>query len=108
MTIRFANSVESLNVEHIKKNPEVHFTCGAATPSDTGLYLQIQGKAHLTKEKKERHGFWNGSLKNYFDDPDYGIIIIEPLPQASQRCASTLTMLPGVLLSDGCRVFVSI
>jgi general stress protein 26 len=44
-------------------------------------YLQIQGIARFTREKEERHGFWNDMLKPIFsgpDDPDYGVIIVEP------------------------------
>jgi len=81
MTIRMAVFVGSRKVEQIKNNPEVHLTCGVRNPADMKPYLQIQGRARFTVDVKERHGFWNDTLKHIFygaDDPKYGIIVVEP------------------------------
>lgn len=81
MTIRFATSVRTRKVKQIELNPEVHLTCGVTNPMKMTPYLQIQGRARFSAEKEERHRFWNDMLKPIFsgpDDPDYGVIIVEP------------------------------
>jgi general stress protein 26 len=81
MNIRFATSISTRKVKQIELNPEVHLTCGVKDPMNMAPYLQIQGRARFTREKEERHGFWNDMLKPIFsgpDDPDYGVIIVEP------------------------------
>ena len=81
LTLRFSTFTHSRKVAHIKKNPEVHLTCGATDPANVKAYLQIQGKAELSTEKSEREAFWSDHLKTYFkgpDDPNYAIIIVKP------------------------------
>jgi general stress protein 26 len=81
LTIRFVTSFKSRKVGQIKHNPEVHLTCGAQTPEATESYLQISGKAEITKQKKERQRYWNDELKAYFsglDDPDFCICVVKP------------------------------
>lgn len=81
LTIRFATFIGSRKVAQIKKNPEVHLTCGVTDLATAQTYLQIQGKAELSTDKAEREAFWNDYLKRYFkgpDDPNYGIIIVKP------------------------------
>jgi len=81
LTIRFSTFIGSRKVAQIKKNPEVHLTCGVTDPATAQTYLQIQGKAELSTDKAEREAFWNDYLKRYFkgpDDPNYGIIIVKP------------------------------
>ena len=81
LTIRFSTFVGSRKVAQIKKNPEVHLTCGVTDLATAQTYLQIQGKAELSTDKAEREAFWNDYLKRYFkgpDDPNYGIIIVKP------------------------------
>jgi general stress protein 26 len=86
LTIRFSTFIGSRKVAQIKKNPEVHLTCGVpnlatAQTSTAQTYLQIQGKAELSIDKTEREAFWNDYLTRYFkgpDDPNYGIIIVKP------------------------------
>jgi general stress protein 26 len=81
MNIRFATSISTRKVKQIELNPEVHLTCGVKDPMNMAPYLQIQGRARFTREKEERHGFWNDMLKPIFsgpDDPNYGVIIVEP------------------------------
>ena len=81
LTIRFSTFIGSRKVVQIKKNPEVHLTCGVTDLATAQTYLQIQGKAELSTDKAEREAFWNDHLANYFkgpDDPNYGIIIVKP------------------------------
>lgn len=81
LTIRCATFANARKVSHIRKNPEVHLTCGVTDLEAMLPYLQMQGKATFTTDKKERHAFWNNELSAYFkgpDDPNYGVIIIKP------------------------------
>jgi general stress protein 26 len=81
MNIRFATFLNSRKVEQIKENPEVHLCCGVADMQNWQNYLQIQGKATLSTDPKEKQALWNPELEQIFsgsDDPNYGVIIIEP------------------------------
>ena len=81
LTIRFSTFIGSRKAIQIKKNPEVHLTCGVTDLATAQTYLQIQGKAQLSTDKAEREGFWHDTLKAYFqgpDDPNYGIVIVTP------------------------------
>ena len=81
MTIRCASFVAARKVEQIKSNPEVHITCGVTSPAEMKPYLQVQGRARLTTEEQERHGFWSDMLAPVFDGPDdpgYGVIVVDP------------------------------
>jgi general stress protein 26 len=81
LTIHFATFFDSRKVAQIKKNSEVHVTCGVTALATAHSYLQIQGKAEFSTDKAEREGFWNDHLKKYFkgpDDPNYGIVIVKP------------------------------
>ena len=80
-SIRCATMIESRKVGQIQNNPNVHLTCGVNSLLEMKPYLQIQGQAHVTTNKEERHGFWNDMLAPIFtgpDDPKYAIIVIEP------------------------------
>ncbi len=81
LTIRCATFVGARKISQIKKNPEVHLTCGITNLEEMGAYLQIQGTATFTTSKEERHAFWTDEFATYFkgpDDPNYGIIVIKP------------------------------
>ncbi len=81
MELRFASFVGARKVKQIAANPEVHLTCGVNSLTEMKPYLQIQGRAQLTTEADERHGFWNDMLAPIFsgpDDPNYGIIVVRP------------------------------
>lgn len=79
--IRCATFADSRKVQQIKHRPDVHLTCGVNCLTEIKPYLQIQGRARVTTDKEERHGFWNDMLEPIFkgpDDPKYSIIVIEP------------------------------
>jgi len=81
LNIRVATRVNSLKVAQIRKNPEVHLTCGVSDPRNVDTFLQIQGQARFTTDRHERESFWDPHLENIFDGPDdpgYGVIVITP------------------------------
>ncbi len=81
MKLRTATFVNARKVAQINRNPEVHLTTGITNPMVVSPYLQIQGRAFLTKEEVERHAFWDDILAPIFsgpDDPKYGILIVVP------------------------------
>jgi general stress protein 26 len=81
LSIRFVTSLQTRKIAQIKNNPEVHLTCGAATPEETEHYLQISGQAEVTTDETERNLCWNDNLKAYFsgpDDPNYCVVIVKP------------------------------
>ena len=81
LVIRCGTFVESRKVKQIENNPNVHLTCGVTSLQEMQPYLQIQGQARVTRDREERHGFWNDMLAPIFDgpdDPNYYVIVIEP------------------------------
>jgi general stress protein 26 len=81
LTIRVATRVNSRKVAQIRKNPEVHLTCGVSDPRNVDTFLQIQGRARFTTDRGERESFWDPHLENIFEgpnDPEYGVIVITP------------------------------
>ena len=70
LTIRCATFIAARKVSQIKKNPEVHLTCGVTDPRNMTPYLQIQGRATLNTSKDARHGFWSDMLSTIFNGPD--------------------------------------
>jgi general stress protein 26 len=81
LTLRFASFLDSRKVSQIKKNPEVHLTCGVTAPEWADSYLQIQGRAEISADEAERHGYWKDDLKRYFsgpDDPNYCVVKVDP------------------------------
>jgi general stress protein 26 len=79
--IRCATFVESRKAQQIEKNPNIHLTCGVTSFQEMKPYLQVQGKARISTDKEERHGFWNDMLAPIFkgpDDPKYSVIVIQP------------------------------
>jgi general stress protein 26 len=81
LTIRCATFVSARKVKQVKKNPEVHLTCGVTDPQKMAPYLQIQGRAAINTSREARHGFWSDMLSPIFhgpDDPNYAVIEIKP------------------------------
>ncbi len=81
LTVRCATFVGARKVKQIKRNPEVHLTCGVTNPMNMTPYLQIQGRAALNTSKEARHAFWSDMLAPIFsgpDDPNYGVLEITP------------------------------
>ena len=79
LTFRCSSFVNGRKVAQIKSNPEVHLTCGIAQPTDTGPYLQIQGRAAFSTDREVRHAFWSDRLSAVFtgpDDPNYGVVTV--------------------------------
>ena len=81
LALRIATSPESRKANHIRKNPEVHLTCGVTDPETAQYYLQIEGKAEVVTDGPERTAFWSDGLKAYFsgpDDPNYALLVVKP------------------------------
>ena len=81
LVLRSATLVSSRKAGQIRKNPEVHLTCGVLDPMEMKPYYQIQGTAEIITDETERHAFWNPSLEPIFDgpdDPSYAVVVIKP------------------------------
>jgi general stress protein 26 len=81
LCIRFVTSLTSRKVAQINRNPEVHVICGASPEDSMAPYVQVEGKAKISCDEEIRKKMWTSVLNNYFsgpDDPDYGVVIIEP------------------------------
>lgn len=78
--VHFATFIAARKVAQIRRNPEVHLTCGVTALTDETPYLQIQGKARLVTDQASKDAFWNPGLEKIFksaDDPDYGVIMVD-------------------------------
>jgi len=81
LTIRFVTSLSSRKVGEINKNPEVHIACGASLVDAMAPYVQVEGRARISREGDILKQMWKDALKNYFtglDDPDFCAVIVEP------------------------------
>jgi general stress protein 26 len=81
LTIRFSTFLPARKVAQIRKNPEVHITCGVSSLETARHYVQVQGQAEICRDEKERHSFWNEGMRAYYsgpDDPNYCIVIVRP------------------------------
>lgn len=81
LTLRFASFLDSRKVSQMKKNPEVHLTCGASSLGAEESYLQIQGRAEVATDDAERRAYWKDELGRYFkgpQDPDYCVVKVYP------------------------------
>jgi len=81
LRIRFVTAANSRKVAHLGRNPEVHITCGASLVDSMAPFLQIEGKAKVTRDEGIKKQMWTDALKRYFtgpDDPNYCVGIIEP------------------------------
>ncbi|HOO78722.1 MAG TPA: pyridoxamine 5'-phosphate oxidase family protein [bacterium] len=80
--LRSAVCINSRKVKQIENNPEVHVTFGINDPADLSKpYVQIQGKARITTDRKEKNDYWFDMLSAVFsgpDDPNYSVLVIEP------------------------------
>ena len=97
LTLRCATFLGARKAAQIKKNPEVHVTCGVLNPMEMTPYYQIQGLAEIITDEAERHAFWNPSLEPIFsgpDDPTYAVVVIRPY--RIERCTPP-NMKPEVL-----------
>jgi len=81
LTMKFTTSWKSRKVAQIKNNAEVHITCGVSDLKTASQYLQIQGKAKISKNKDLRKEMWLDFHKKYFsgpDDPNFCVGIVKP------------------------------
>jgi general stress protein 26 len=81
LTLRFATFLNSRKVAQIRKNPDVHLTCGVTDLQSMESYLQVQGRAEILSDKATRQGYWKEELRRYFagpDDPNYCVVRVTP------------------------------
>lgn len=81
LTIRIVTGTQSRKALQIGAQPEVHLTCGATSLESSQHYLQIAGRAEVTRDEGERQRMWNDMFKKYFsgpDDPNYCVVILRP------------------------------
>jgi general stress protein 26 len=81
LTLKFATSLASRKVAHIKNNFQVHVACGVIGPDTAKPFLQIQATAGFTRDETLRQAMWKEFMMRYFkgpDDPDYCIGLIKP------------------------------
>ena len=81
LTFRIVTGTQSRKAQQIARQPIVHLTLGATTLEATSSYLQIAGRAEVTRDEAERTAMWSDMLKEYFtgpDDPNYCVIILRP------------------------------
>jgi len=81
MVIRFATSLRSKKITHVRANPNVHLTCGNIDPSVDAPYFQIEGKAEVSTDLEEKKGIWHDNLAYYFqtvENPEWCILKVHP------------------------------
>lgn len=81
MTLRFSTFLNARKVAHIRNNPEVHLVCGVNDTENWDHYIQIQGRAEVTTDLKEKKAFWNDQIAIFFDgpeDPKYAVVKVTP------------------------------
>jgi len=81
LTMKFTTSMKSRKVAHIKSDAEVHVTCGVTDMEKARNYLQIQGKAKISRDKALRHKMWQDFHKKFFsspDDPNFCVGMVKP------------------------------
>jgi general stress protein 26 len=81
LVLRCATLLNARKVAQIRKNPDVHVTCGVLNPMAMKPYYQIQGRAEISTNDAERAAFWNPSIEPIFsgaDDPNYALVVIKP------------------------------
>lgn len=79
--IRFSTFTKSRKVAQVKKNPEVHITCGIRSLENMSEYLQVQGRAKVVTDRKTLAAYWNPALAGYYtgpDDPNYCLMDVIP------------------------------
>jgi len=77
LTLRTATFLGSKKVSHIKKNADVHLTCGVSSLQEMKPYLQIQARGEISTDPEEKKALWNDGLKTYFsgpDDPNFAVL----------------------------------
>ena len=81
LVLKFVTPLKSRKVDHIRRRQEVHIICGANGGEAPRPYLQIAGRAEVSRDEKLRRESWKDFMKKYFtgpDDPDYAVGIVRP------------------------------
>ncbi|MDH4231725.1 MAG: pyridoxamine 5'-phosphate oxidase family protein [Nitrospirota bacterium] len=81
LVFRFCSSIDTRKIRQVRENPNVHLSLGAKDLETAEHWLQVEGRAEVSTDRKEKKSFWFDDLENYFsgpDDPDYCIVIVRP------------------------------
>jgi len=81
LVLKFVTPLKSRKVDHIRGTQDIHILCGADGAGASKPYLQIQGRAEITRDETLRKGAWKDFLSKYFagpDDPNYTVGIVRP------------------------------
>jgi general stress protein 26 len=81
LTVRVATFLASNKVKQIRATPEVHINCGVGDLESARHFVQIEGRATVTTDARERSAIWSEGLKRYFsgpDDPQFAVIVVKP------------------------------
>jgi general stress protein 26 len=81
LSLRFASFLNSRKVTQMKKNPEVHLTCGVTSPETAQHFFNDTATTEIYTDEGERNAYWKEELKRYFsgpDDPNYCVVLVRP------------------------------
>lgn len=81
LVFRFCSSIDTRKIRQVGKNPNVHLSLGVKDLETAEHWLQVEGRAEVSTDRKEKKSFWFDDLKSYFsgpDDPDYCVVIVRP------------------------------
>ncbi|WP_456272196.1 pyridoxamine 5'-phosphate oxidase family protein [Bacillus sp. AK031] len=81
LTLFTPTSRETHKAEEIDENPYVHVLLGYEGKGYGDSYVEVEGKAVISKDDSLKEKFWNEEMKKWFkgpDDPDLIILEIHP------------------------------
>jgi general stress protein 26 len=81
LTLTLATHLDSRKVAHLRRNPEVHLTCGVLAVETAQTYVQVEGRAVVVTEAAAKQAWWRDHLRRWFtgpDDPKYCLVEIRP------------------------------
>lgn len=80
-TLHTPTNKNTHKAEEIEENPYVHILLGYEGEGLGDKYIEIEGKATISKSDKLKEELWKEDFKHWFDgkdDPNYIILEIEP------------------------------
>jgi len=81
LSLRFATSLKSRKVAHLRHNPAVHILSGPGQWTADAPFVQAAGRAAIITDAQAKQDFWRPALGRYWSDagdPDYCVIQVTP------------------------------
>ena len=81
LSISFATNLSSRKVPQIRRNPEVHVTCGVGDFREIKPFVQYQARAEILTDQASKSEYWMPQLARFFkseDNPDYAVVKLQP------------------------------